>query len=213
MRGRLQKKLGKRRLNKLVDASIRYLVLDLEATCWQNSPYNKDMETIEIGAVMLESPQGPVVSEFDTFIKPVIVPNLSEFCTSLTSIQQADVDTAETFATAFPRFLEWVGAEPCVLCTWGDFDSRQLQKDCKRHQLEFPKGFVPHINIKRVFAKTMGQYSMGMAQALEYLKIPLEGRHHRGIDDARNIAKIAMLLFPQVLSKSANPLPEARNHE
>jgi len=34
-----------------------------------------------------------------------------------------------------------------------------------------------------------------MAQALERLHIPLEGQHHRAIDDARNIAKIARWLL------------------
>jgi inhibitor of KinA sporulation pathway (predicted exonuclease) len=29
-----------------------------------------------------------------------------------------------------------------------------------------------------------------MAGALELLDIPLEGTHHRGVDDAKNIAKI-----------------------
>lgn len=29
-----------------------------------------------------------------------------------------------------------------------------------------------------------------MVGMLEYLNIPLEGRHHSGIDDTRNIAKI-----------------------
>jgi len=37
-----------------------------------------------------------------------------------------------------------------------------------------------------------------MAKALHILEIPLEGAHHRGIDDARNIKKI--LVFPNVLS-------------
>jgi len=31
---------------------------------------------------------------------------------------------------------------------------------------------------------------VGMAQALKELGLPLEGTHHRGIDDARNIAHI-----------------------
>jgi len=35
-----------------------------------------------------------------------------------------------------------------------------------------------------------------MSAALTIVNIPLEGHHHRGIDDARNIAKIANLLLP-----------------
>jgi inhibitor of KinA sporulation pathway (predicted exonuclease) len=34
-----------------------------------------------------------------------------------------------------------------------------------------------------------------MKGALFMLGLPLEGRHHRGIDDARNIAKIAQIIL------------------
>ena len=37
---------------------------------------------------------------------------------------------------------------------------------------------------------------------LQILEIPLEGRHHRAIDDARNIAKIAKVLLPIVENDS-----------
>jgi len=48
-----------------------------------------------------------------------------------------------------------------------------------------------HINIKTLFALKMKlSHELGMADALEMLSIPLEGVHHRGVDDARNIAKI-----------------------
>ncbi len=36
---------------------------------------------------------------------------------------------------------------------------------------------------------------MGMAGALKQLEIPLEGTHHRGIDDAWNIAEILTWLL------------------
>ncbi|HWO78436.1 MAG TPA: 3'-5' exonuclease, partial [Bacillus sp. (in: firmicutes)] len=39
---------------------------------------------------------------------------------------------------------------------------------------------------------------VGMARALEMLKLPLEGTHHRGIDDARNIAKIFVRIFDKL---------------
>jgi inhibitor of KinA sporulation pathway (predicted exonuclease) len=35
---------------------------------------------------------------------------------------------------------------------------------------------------------------LGMAQALSLLGIELEGIHHRGIDDARNIARIVQTI-------------------
>jgi len=48
-----------------------------------------------------------------------------------------------------------------------------------------------HMNVKTLFAlkKKLG-HKEGMASALHLLDIPLEGTHHRGVDDAYNIAKI-----------------------
>lgn len=39
-----------------------------------------------------------IVDEFQHFVRPVINPPLTEFCKKLTSIHQADVDSAETYA-------------------------------------------------------------------------------------------------------------------
>jgi inhibitor of KinA sporulation pathway (predicted exonuclease) len=36
---------------------------------------------------------------------------------------------------------------------------------------------------------------MGMDKMLDYLKLPLDGHHHSGIDDCRNIAKICRALM------------------
>jgi inhibitor of KinA sporulation pathway (predicted exonuclease) len=37
-----------------------------------------------------------------------------------------------------------------------------------------------------------------MKEALRFMSLPLEGRHHRGIDDARNIARPAMWILPRM---------------
>jgi inhibitor of KinA sporulation pathway (predicted exonuclease) len=177
---------------------MRYIVVDLEATCWKESVDRNRSETIEIGAVCLESGDGPVVSEFAEFIKPVVEPTLSDFCTQLTSITQADVDEADYFWSVFPRFVEWIGDEPYRLCSWGGYDLNQFRRDCDRHKLELPSTFEPHINLKKEFARVMKVKLCGMAAALKISRIPLEGTHHRGIDDARNIAKLARLILPKL---------------
>ncbi|SDM91635.1 hypothetical protein SAMN05421820_105374 [Pedobacter steynii] len=60
---------------------------------------------------------------------------------------------------------------------------------CRKHDLE-NRGYV-HINVKTLFAlKKKLSHEKGISAALSLLKIPLEGTHHRGVDDANNIAKI-----------------------
>lgn len=56
----------------------------------------------------------------------------------------------------------------------------------------------PHVNLKQLFSNTQGlPKRYGMAEALQLAGLPLEGTHHRGIDDARNIAK----LLPYILGR------------
>ncbi|MEP0914987.1 exonuclease domain-containing protein [Leptolyngbya sp. GB1-A1] len=78
-----------------------YLVLDLEATCCnQDTIKRHQMEIIEIGAVMVEAQNLNVIEEFQTFIRPTRYPVLTEFCKSLTSITQEQVDQAPGYVEA-----------------------------------------------------------------------------------------------------------------
>lgn len=180
---------------------MRYIIFDLEATCWQDRRASEQMETIEIGAVEVDE-NGVAQNEFGCFVRPFAHPKLSEFCTQLTSITQSEVDGAESFAQAFARFVAWVEAsdEPFALVSWGAYDPRQLQTDCARSGVEYPATFWRHINLKKVFGAAQGVKPPGMKRALEMLGLPLEGTHHRGIDDARNIAAIAARLLPSILA-------------
>jgi inhibitor of KinA sporulation pathway (predicted exonuclease) len=47
------------------------------------------------------------------------------------------------------------------------------------------------MNLKNSFTLLHGlEREPGLDQALDHLRMKLDGTHHRGIDDARNIAKI-----------------------
>lgn len=177
---------------------MQYIIVDLEATCWKKGTLPDRMEIIEIGAVMLDSSSGPVTAEFAEFVKPIQEPFLSDFCRELTTIRQEDVDSADTFQPVFQRFLNWIGDEPFRLCSWGAYDLRQFTIDCERHGIPFPASFTHHINLKKAFADLRGIKPCGMKGALFMLGMSLEGQHHRGIDDARNIAKVAQLVLPQI---------------
>ena len=88
-------------------APYRYLYcVDLEATCDEvdesESPrplvvVPDQMETIEIGMVVIDLESLEIVDEFQRFVRPQINPTLTNFCKELTSIQQADVDSARTY--------------------------------------------------------------------------------------------------------------------
>lgn len=177
------------------------LVVDLEATCCdlKNIPRHQ-METIEIGAVMVATDSLEIIDEFQTFIKPLRHPILTEFCTQLTSITQAQVDTAPTFPTAVKLWQTWLAKfDYTIFGSWGDYDRKQLQQDSKHHRIDLPYPVSSnHINLKPVFSTAQGlPKRYGMAQALDIAGIKLIGTHHRGIDDARNISQ----LLPYILGR------------
>ena len=47
------------------------------------------------------------VDEFQSFVRPVVKPKLTEFCTTLTGITQSQVDKAPVFAEVLGRVEEW----------------------------------------------------------------------------------------------------------
>ncbi len=179
-------------------AGDSFIIVDLEATCWEKGTSPLRMETIEIGAVRVGGTDLRPRAEFDRFVRPVSEPILSNFCTQLTGISQDDVNGAEPFPVVFGEFLDWARTEPFMWCSWGAYDLRQLRTDCARHDLQWPLVLERHMNLKAAFAQQMGCRPLGMKEALRKLGIPLAGKHHRAIDDARNIARIGAFLLPSL---------------
>ena len=165
------------------------LVVDLEATCDQRGFSRDQMETIEVGAVLVDTRTLLAVDEFQTFIRPVVRPQLTHFCTELTSITQEQVKDAPTFPEAMARWRDWLGQRHALFCSWGAYDRGQLILDEGRFGCGLPVS-REHLNLKAEFAAVNGIKRCGMAGALRHCGLPLAGTHHRGIDDARNIAAL-----------------------
>jgi inhibitor of KinA sporulation pathway (predicted exonuclease) len=169
-----------------------YLIVDLEATCSDDGTVPRhEMEIIEIGAVMQSSRTFEVESEFQTFVRPVRHRVLTEFCTSLTGITPGDVASAPPFREAIEDMKQWMYAfADTLFCSWGDYDRNQFLQDCEYHRVAYPFR-SGHLSLKAEFTRTLGRRKkLGIAEALRHLGMNFEGSHHRGLDDARNIARI-----------------------
>ena len=84
-----------------------------------------------------------------------------------------------------------------LLCSWGLYDKKQFESDCLIHGLD-STWTENHINVKKEYGKLKNlRRAKGMKNALKMERIALEGTHHRGIDDAKNIAKIFIKYFDQ----------------
>ncbi len=174
--------------------AAKSLLIDLEATCWERGEERgRQGEIIEIGAVLVDEEFEPA-GEFQTFVKPKANPVLSGFCIKLTSITQAQVDTAPQLPEAMRAFVTDVERQAgrrireLEFLSWGFYDRKQFERECAIRGIRYPFGL--HRSVKHEFAERRKMRPCGMEQALKMLGIPLEGTHHRGIDDARNIARI-----------------------
>jgi inhibitor of KinA sporulation pathway (predicted exonuclease) len=173
-------------------ANAYYLIVDLEATCSDDGSVPKhEMEIIEIGGVLQNARTFEIESEFQTLVSPVRHPRLTAFCTELTGIRQDMLADAPLFPQALDSFTKWMDqSKDALFCSWGDYDRYQFMQDCEYHQIAYPFR-TGHLNLKAELTRTMNLgKKLGIAQALRRLGLRFEGAHHRGLDDARNIARI-----------------------
>ncbi len=169
---------------------MHYIIFDLEATCWRLRRPPRQ-EIIEIGAVKVGN-KGERIGEFSAFIKPKLNPKLSDFCKELTSIEQEEVDRAEDFQEVIWKFEDWLyqSDDRVTLFSWGDYDKHQLQMDAELHELSIP-WVENHMCLKTEHAKLLRlREPVGVKTALELSGFTFDGTSHRGIDDARNTARI-----------------------
>lgn len=173
------------------------LVVDVEATCWEELPPNLYPETrneiIEIGVAVVDIKERAIVAEEGIFVKPTTT-SLSPFCTNLTSITPEILATAgRSFKDALAYFTNTYKPNRQIFASWGDYDRKSFEKNCRWNNVPYPFGNL-HLNVKALFAAKFG-WNGGQAKCGEHLGITMEGRAHRGVDDAVNIAKILLKLL------------------
>jgi inhibitor of KinA sporulation pathway (predicted exonuclease) len=169
----------------------KIVVVDLEATCWRGyPPKGQTNQIIEIGVCLLDIKTHEITDSLGILVKPTRS-KVSEFCTELTTITQEMLDEEGIpLKDACDLLFNEYNSKKRVWASFGDYDRRMLETDCKAHSIKYPFG-KKHINVKILFAlKEKLNKEMGMARGLRHLKIPLEGTHHRGVDDAYNTAKL-----------------------
>jgi inhibitor of KinA sporulation pathway (predicted exonuclease) len=170
---------------------MKFLVFDLEATCWDINPQQHRSEIIEIGACIV-NPYGEIEKTFSKFIKPVLNPTLSVYCRHLTSIQQSDVDVAKSFPKVFDEFMEWaeIPDQDYVFCAWGSKDLMMIESDSDIHRYDV-SWFRPYVDVKSQYHSRRNiSKTNGLAKTLKLLNLEFEGEVHRALSDAYNLSKI-----------------------
>ena len=171
------------------------IVIDLEASCWQGPPPpGEENEIIEIGICPLVVATGERLPKESLIVRPE-KSKISPFCTQLTTITQEMVDGGMPLRDAITRLREVYDTETRTVASWGDYDREQIRRECQSKGLKNPLGKT-HLNVKNLHSLVYGlPKEVGMDEALKMMGLPLEGTHHRGSDDAANIALILSRLI------------------
>ncbi len=76
------------------------IVVDIESTCWKDAPpAGEESEIIEIGICPIDISSGQRLEKESILVKPEHS-KVSEFCTKLTTLTQAQVNQGITFQQA-----------------------------------------------------------------------------------------------------------------
>ncbi|MFG2478603.1 exonuclease domain-containing protein [Streptomyces fagopyri] len=180
-------------------------VIDVEATCWPGQPPPGAVsEIIEIGLTVVDLRVGERVGRHRLLVRPARSV-VSAFCTDLTGLTQDEVEQGVSFTDACRTLARDHRAGMRAWASWGDYDRNQFVRQCRATGAVYPFG-ARHANVKTLFTEAHRLRGRpGMAEALRVVGLPLEGRHHRGDDDAWNIAGLVL----DLAGRDAWPTPQA----
>lgn len=139
---------------------------------------------------------------FQMYCKPVIHPELSDFCVELTGITQEVVNNAQTFSYVLRHFQNWLRKHNlgdknkfCIVTDSPLDMSKFLFQQCLHSKVSYPKWAKKWVNIKRSFSSFYKRDRMPLKGMLDYFEMEFEGRLHCGLDDAKNIARILIRMI------------------
>jgi len=176
-------------------------IIDFEATC--DNKTERKHEIIEFPAVLLKFQEGKggykKISEIQFYCKPKEDATISRFCFELTGISQSQINTGIPFPMAIDQHIKWLnsyaGSKQKVIClTCGDWDLKWMMKEeCDRWEITKPDVYNKYINIKAEFQRFYNlPKKIDMVEMLNEINLDLIGKHHSGLDDCNNIARIWM---------------------
>lgn len=117
-------------------------IVDVEATCWDGErPPGAVSEIIEIGLTVVDLAAGERLSRHRILVRPARS-RVSAFCTELTGLTQAEVDTGLDFAAACRLLATTYEAGARPWASWGDYDRKQFALQCRATGTPYPFGTV-----------------------------------------------------------------------
>jgi inhibitor of KinA sporulation pathway (predicted exonuclease) len=172
----------------------KIIVIDLETTYEDQAGEEPPREVIEVGVCLLDPRSGDITERQSYLVKPAFS-KVSDFCTELTTLSQEQVESGIPLAEACALLKERYKTKRRVWASYGDFDRNQFERECRSKGIPYPFG-ARHLNVKTLFAiRHRLTQEIGMDKALRRLGLEPVGTHHRGVDDAYNVARILYTLI------------------
>jgi inhibitor of KinA sporulation pathway (predicted exonuclease) len=181
------------------------LCLDTEFTCWENSQRdswpNPDFpaEILQIGMVAYDNTTRKTVSEYVSFVRPVLNRELSDYCKNLLRLSQQIIDQASSLpvvVTEIENYLLDYRPEICCFCSFGP-DLIQVAQDTVRQGLSDPFDQFAWLNLQSEASKVLSMVgelperidvrsALGLTESLH---------RHDALDDARDVKLILDPLY------------------
>ena len=195
---------------------MNHIVVDLEMNhIRRNSEARKicSMETIEIGAVMLDDDLQEITT-FRTYVKPEHSDGITRKITRLTGITDNMVFNAPKFSSALRMFTDWSlgNGDDITVYAWSRTDYGQISKEMCLKEYEPSEKEAPVLrkewsDFQHEFENHLGfNQNISLKAALDMAGIDFTGSEHDALDDARNTAELLKVfhnkeLFSKTLQK------------
>ena len=187
------------------------LCLDTEFTCWENSLRDGwsdpefPPEILQIGLAGYDNTSGETISEYVSFVRPVLNRELSNYCKNLLRLSQQTIDQAcslPVIVTEIENYLLDYKPENSCLCSFGP-DLIQISEDTTRQGLSDPFEQFAWLNLQSEASKVLSlvgelperidvRSALGLTESLH---------RHEALDDARDV-KLILDPLHRVYSKT-----------
>ncbi len=187
------------------------LCLDTEFTCWENSIRGGwsdpefPPEILQIGMVAYDNTTRKTVSQYVSFVRPVLNRELSDYCKNLLRLSQQTIDQASclpVIVTEIEKYLLDFKPENCCLCSFGT-DLILIAGDTTRQGLSDPFEQFAWLNLQSEASKVLSMVgelperidvrsALGLTESLH---------RHDALDDARDV-KLILDPLHRVYSKT-----------
>ncbi|GAA4353291.1 3'-5' exonuclease [Kangiella taiwanensis] len=156
-------------------------------------------ELLELGAVVVDE-NYEIQSNFNSYVKPMSNPELSEECMELLGDIQSKVDSAPEFPVVMERFDKWVQSNNVnKIASWGISDRTFILKQISKYELKNTTFELEYIDLKKAFRKSrpIRIKPVGLKKAAEIVGAEIVEPHHSALNDAFTALNV-LRLMPQL---------------